>query len=62
MRLKEGGKLSYTVLRKNESGVRQEVELTADLKMVEREVKHLIGINEQATAEQVALRKSWLRE
>lgn len=62
MNLKEGGKLSYTVLRKNESGARQEVELTADLKMVEREVKHLIGINEQATAEQVALRKSWLRE
>lgn len=60
--LEVGKKITYTVLRKNEGGVAQEVELTADVIVVNREVRHLLGINEQATPAQVALRKAWLSE
>ena len=58
--LQEGKKISYTVLRKNEAGAQQEVELAANAVVVDREVKHLLGVNEQATPAQVALRKSWM--
>jgi predicted metalloprotease with PDZ domain len=58
--LQEGKKLSYTVLRKNEGGTSQEVELSADIIIVDREVKHLLGLNEQATPTQLELRKSWI--
>jgi predicted metalloprotease with PDZ domain len=60
--LQEGKKLSYTVLRNDETGAQKEVELTADAIIVEREVKHLLGLDEQADSTQVALRKSWLSE
>ena len=58
--LQEGKKLSYTVLRKNEAGVSEEVELAANAIVVEREVRHLLGFNEQATPTQLSLRKSWI--
>lgn len=60
--LQVGKPLSYTVLRKNEAGTQQEVELKANAIVVEREVKHLLGWNEQATPEQLALRKSWISQ
>jgi predicted metalloprotease with PDZ domain len=58
--LEEGKKISYTVLRKNEAGVQQEVELAANAIVVEREIRHLLGLNDQATPDQVSLRKSWI--
>ncbi|WP_276373683.1 peptidase M61 [Chryseolinea sp. H1M3-3] len=58
--LQKGKPFSYTVQRKNEAGELQEVELKAEAIVVEREVKHLLGINDQATPAQVSLRKSWL--
>jgi predicted metalloprotease with PDZ domain len=58
--LQKGKKISYTVLRKNEGGVAQEVDLSADIIVVDREVKHLLGFDEQATPAQLALRNSWI--
>jgi predicted metalloprotease with PDZ domain len=58
--LQKGKTFSYTVQRKNEAGELQEVELKTEAIVVEREVKHLLGINDQATPAQVSLRKSWL--
>lgn len=60
--LELGKKIAYTVLRKNETGVLQEVELSAEVMVVNREVKHLLGLNDRATPAQVALRKSWISE
>jgi hypothetical protein len=60
--LQEGKKLSYTVLRKNEAGEQKEVELAADVIIVDRVVKHLLGMNDQATPEQLELRKAWITE
>jgi predicted metalloprotease with PDZ domain len=60
--LQQGDTLSYTVLRKNTGGEMQEVELTAEVIIVDREVRHLLGMNDQATPEQLALRKSWLTD
>jgi hypothetical protein len=60
--LEVGKKLSFGVLRKNETGALEEVELTADVMIVNREVRHLLGMNDQATPEQIALRKSWMSE
>jgi hypothetical protein len=60
--LQVGKPFSYTVLRKNEAGAQQEVELKANAIVVEREVRHLLGWNEQATPEQLALRKSWISQ
>lgn len=58
--LVEGKPLSYTVLRTDEGGASKEVELSANAFVVEREVRHLIGWNDQATAEQIALQKAWI--
>ena len=58
--LQQGKKLSYTVLRKNEEGTSQEVELTADAMVVDREVKHLLGFDDEAPPAQLALRQSWI--
>ena len=60
--LEAGKKLSYTVLRKNEKGEMQEVELAANTIIVDREVRHLLGMNDQATPEQLSLRNSWIKE
>ena len=58
----EGKTLSFTVLRKNEAGTNQEVELSAPIIMVDREVRHVLGFNEKASPQQLSLRKSWLSE
>jgi hypothetical protein len=60
--LQAGKKLSYSVLRKDSTGTLKEVELSADAIVVEREVKHLLGVNAQATPEQVSLRNAWIGE
>jgi predicted metalloprotease with PDZ domain len=58
--LKEGGSLSYTVLRKNEAGEEKSVELTAPVKKVERKKKFVLAFDDNATPEQLATRKAWL--
>jgi predicted metalloprotease with PDZ domain len=60
--LQAGKEISYSVLRKDSTGSLQEVELAAEAIVVEREVKHLLGLNQQATPDQVSLRKSWISE
>jgi predicted metalloprotease with PDZ domain len=60
--LEEGKKLSYTVLRKNEAGELKEVNLSADVIIVDRVVRHLLGMNDHATPEQLELRKAWLTD
>jgi predicted metalloprotease with PDZ domain len=59
--LKEGGKFTYGVLRKDEKGELKEIELSADVVKVELTRKHSIHFNESATPEQLALRDSWLK-
>lgn len=58
--LKEGGTLSYTVIRKNEAGEDKAVELKAPVKKVERLKRFVIAFDENATPEQLATRKAWL--
>ena len=60
--LEEGKKLSYTVLRKNEAGELKEVDLSAEVIIVDRVVRHLLGMNDNATPEQLELRKAWLTD
>lgn len=55
MNVKEGDKMDITVLREKE-----EVQLNSSYKMVEVEQKHGFKILEDATEEQIALRKAWL--
>ena len=57
---KEGLDLSVTVLRKNDAGEYEEKELKGTLRKVPVEVSHALKVNENATAEQVKLRKAWL--
>ena len=58
----EGKTLSFTVLRKNEAGANQEIELSGPIIMVDREVRHVLGLNEKASPQQLSLRKSWISE
>jgi predicted metalloprotease with PDZ domain len=58
--MKEGGTISYSVLRNNEAGEQKEVELKAPLSKVEKKKKYLISFDTNAPAEKVALRQSWL--
>src|SRR5690606_15241526 len=58
--LVEGKPLLYTVVRKDQAGASKEVELSANAFTVEREIRHLIGWNDQATPEQIALQKAWI--
>jgi len=58
--LAEGNTISYGVLRKNEAGEQQELELKAPIKKVERKKKFVMTFNESPTPEQSALRESWL--
>lgn len=60
--LVEGKPLTYTVIRKDEAGAEKETELSANAMVVEREVRHLLGWNEQATPEQLALRSAWINK
>lgn len=59
--LAEGNTIFFGVLRKNEAGEQQELELKAPVKKVERKKKFIITFNESPTAEQSALRESWLK-
>jgi predicted metalloprotease with PDZ domain len=58
--LKEGGTLSYTVLRTNEAGEKKQVELSAPVRKIERKQRFILSLQEDATAEQLELRKAWL--
>jgi predicted metalloprotease with PDZ domain len=58
--LKEGGTLSYTVLRKNEAGEYKPVELKAPVKKVERKRRYVLSFEENPTPDQLATRKAWL--
>lgn len=58
--LVEGGNLTYTVLRKNEAGDWKEVELKAPLQKSEIHQKHQLTFDENADAQKLSLRKSWL--
>ncbi|HET7179928.1 MAG TPA: peptidase M61 [Chryseosolibacter sp.] len=61
MSLEEGQDLSYTVLRKDSNGDTKETILTAPVEKVEITQEHLLAPNPQATPEELALRKSWLK-
>lgn len=52
--------LSYTVLRDNESGVKEEIKLTAPVIKSTMIIPFLIKFDENATADQLKLRKAWL--
>jgi predicted metalloprotease with PDZ domain len=54
-------KLSFTVLRKDESGAAKEIELAAPVQKIEIIERHVMQPNPDATPEQVALRESWLK-
>lgn len=58
--MKEGGTLSYTVLRNNDKGEPVETELKAPINKVTLSRKHVLELNPNATAEQIALREQWL--
>lgn len=58
--LKEGGVLTYTVLRKDDAGELKEITLEAPVKKVDRKRKHALDLNTNATPEQLALREAWL--
>jgi predicted metalloprotease with PDZ domain len=58
--LEDGKTLTYGVLRKNEAGEQQEVELKAPVKKIEVKKKFILSFNKDATPEQLALRESWL--
>lgn len=58
--LKEGGALSYTVLRDNGTGERTSVELSATVEAVTVKQKHALSMMENPTPGQLAVRKAWL--
>jgi hypothetical protein len=58
--LKEGGVLTYTVLRKNDAGELKEITLETPVKKVDRKRKHALDLNPNATTEQLTLREAWL--
>jgi predicted metalloprotease with PDZ domain len=60
--LEEAKTLSYTVLRKDATGENKEVELSAPVTKVELSRRHMLGLNSEATPQQVALRDSWLKK
>jgi len=60
MSLEEGGKISYTVLRKDSTGQQKETVLTAPVQKVAITQRHLIAPNPDATPEQLTLREKWL--
>ncbi|HEU5291191.1 MAG TPA: peptidase M61, partial [Cyclobacteriaceae bacterium] len=58
--LADGKTLSYTVIRKNDTGEQKEAELKAPVKKIEIKKKFVMSFNKDATPEQLALRESWL--
>jgi len=59
--MEEGKFLTYGVLRKDAAGELKEVELKAAIVKVDLSRKYILRFNENATAEQLALRDSWLK-
>ncbi len=59
--MQEGKPLTYGVLRKNEKGELAEVTLSAPVTKIDMVRRHLIRFNPDATPDQLALRKTWLR-
>lgn len=53
--------LSYSVLRKDSTGQMKETELSAPVTQVELSRRHMLAFNPEATADQLALRDSWLK-
>lgn len=53
--------LSYTVSRKDQSGESKVVELSAPVTQIELERRHMLMFDPAATAQQLALRDSWLK-
>jgi len=58
--LKEGEKMSYTVMRKDDAGEYREVKLEAVIKPSVVNKRHTLSFDENATPEQLRLRKGWL--
>lgn len=58
--LKDVGELTYTVLRKADGDDYKEEKLTALVKQVKVSKRHVLSFDEDASEEQLALRKSWL--
>ncbi len=58
--MKEGDTLSYTVLRKDETGNYKEVKLEALIKAITVTKRHVLSFEEDATEAQLKLRKEWL--
>ena len=52
--------LKYEVLRESESNEVKKINLEAPVKQVERKKKHVLEFNQDANAEQLSLRESWL--
>jgi predicted metalloprotease with PDZ domain len=61
MALPSSKTISYTVLRKDSTGVSKEMELSAPVTQVELSKKHILSFDSAATPEQLALRDSWLK-
>ncbi len=59
--MKDGGTLTFTVLRPDANNELKEMSLVSAVKKVERKRKHSLEINPNATEEQVALREAWLK-
>jgi len=58
--MKDGEKMAYTVLRKNDAGNYQEVRLEAEIKASVTKQKHFLSFDESASPEQLMLREGWL--
>ena len=57
----EGETFSVTVLRANESGEREEMILSSEIFRAEQKESHVISIDENATEQQLKIRRAWLR-
>jgi hypothetical protein len=52
--------ITYEVFRESENNEIKKINLEAPVKQVERKKKHVLEFNQDANAEQLALRESWL--
>ena len=59
--LGDGQTLSYTVLREDEEGILNEVELSTEVFKVEAVQQHLFELMENPTEKQLLIRDAWLR-
>ncbi|MEO1053819.1 MAG: peptidase M61 [Bacteroidota bacterium] len=59
--MKEGDEFVFNVLRDNENGELEKVRLVTTIFRIDRYVLHQLGFSDDASEEQLALRKSWLQ-